>query len=723
MKKKGLQIRHILQGSPSPLGSNWDGKGVNFALFSRYAEKVELCLFDDTGKEQLETIPMHWKTGSIWHCYLPGIGPGIIYGYRVYGPYDPKAGHRFNPNKILLDPYAKDIEGSFIWNEALYGYDFNHELGDLSFCHKDNAAFVPKSKVVANSQMEYPVKRPEIPMDETVIYETHVKGLTAQNLDIPEKLRGTFMGMCHPSVIEYLKDLGVTTVELLPVFLLGEQFFLKERELKNYWGYDPISYFVLNPVYGIEDIRSEFRYMVETYHAEGLEIILDVVYNHTGEHAQMGPTYSFRGIDNRSYYALIPENRRYYQNDTGCGNVFNLANLRVNQLVMDSLRYFVKEMRVDGFRFDLAVSLIRDGYGNISPSPNFFAAIQQDPILNSVKLIAEPWDLGKNGWQTGRFSNIFSEWNDRFRENVRKFWNSDGTAAGFASAFAGSSEMFNHFGRRPQASINFITAHDGFTLKDLVSYNHKHNEDNKEGNHDGTDHNISNNYGAEGETNDAQIQQLRWQQMRNFMVSLIFSQGVPMITAGDEYGRTQKGNNNAWCQDNPISWLRWDKNETELEFFAFVKKLLHFRKSHPVFRRIHFFDGRSDVIPETKDIVWLSSSGFEMQSHQWQGCKCFGAFFPGDTGLYDPFSGKPLLDDRFLFLFNSHHEDHLFKLPQGLEDRKWNNVFDTSILHDNNNAHDFSLGAGEYLLKAYSVALWRELKNNKPSHLHMREKG
>lgn len=708
--------RPLTEGVPLPLGSNWDGKGVNFALFSAHAEKIELCLFDENGEKEIDRIPLHWRTGNIWHCYVSGVGPGTVYGYRVYGPFDPAAGHRFNPNKLLLDPYAKNMKGSFAWHASFYGHVFESSEMDISFDTQDSAPYVPKSVVSPSYYSSEPHKRPNIAKEDMVIYEAHVKGLTALHPDIPDAIKGTFMGMSHPSVIDYLKNLGVTTVELLPIFLLGKHDYLESRKLENYWGYDPVSYFILDPRFGVEDAQTEFRHMVHAYHEAGLEIILDVVYNHTGEGNEMGPVWSFRGIDNKSYYALTPDNLRYYQNDTGCGNVFNLSHPRVNQLVMDSLRYWVEEMGVDGFRFDLAATLIRDGRGNISSEPNFFASIRQDPVLNKVKLIAEPWDMGRDGWQTGNFPDDFSEWNDVFRDNVRTFWNTQGTASSFSGALAGSSHIFNHDGRRPQASVNFVTAHDGFTLRDLVTYNHKHNELNKENNRDGTDNNNSNNYGVEGATNDEQINGLRRRQMRNFMTSLLLSEGIPMICAGDEYGRSQQGNNNPWCQDNEITWMRWDWSEDEHNFYDFTRMLLLYRKHHPVFRRIHFFHGRSEAIPEAKDVVWLSPAGHEMLNEEWSGCKCFGSFLPGDTGLHDPYTSDPVLDDRFLILMNALPVEQEFKLIPGLEQCKWNLIFDTARMRytKKETPEQLTLKSGKYPLKPYSTVLFRERKSAEP---------
>ncbi len=707
-----LQARPLSQGKPYPLGSHWDGQGVNFSLFSAHATKIELCLFDSKGTAELKRIPMHWRTGDIWHCYISGLGPGAVYAYRVYGPYEPYQGHRFNPNKLLLDPYAKNICGTYQWHDSTHGFQYKDENpDDLSFDERDNSAYVPKAIVVADFHITDNFHRPYIPKEDMVIYETHVKGLTALHPDVPKALRGTFMGMSHPAVIGYLKNLGITSVELLPVFLLGRHDFLEERGLSNYWGYDPVNYFILDPRFGVEDIRTEFHHMVRSYHEAGLEIILDVVYNHTGEGNELGPTYNFKGIDNLSYYALTPENNRYYQNSTGCGNVLDLSHGRVNQMVMDSLRYWVQQMGVDGFRFDLAASLIRDGRGNISSEPNFFAAINQDPILNQTKLIAEPWDMGRDGWQTGQFPSDFSEWNDFFRDTVRQFWNGSGTAASFSGALSGSSHIFNHGGRRPQASINFVTAHDGFTLRDLVSYNEKHNEANKEDNRDGSSNNRSNNYGIEGPTDDFEIRRIRHRQMRNIMASLILSEGIPMITAGDEYGRTQNGNNNAWCQDNEISWLKWDKSDEEEHFYDFTRMLILYRRYHPVFRRIHFFDGRSEAIEGAKDVIWLSAGGHEMNDNEWEGCKCFGAYFPGDTGLHEPYGGKPILDDRFLVLFNATEVEQKFEIIPGLEKCAWSLIFDTGRMDifkkTNEKKH---LSEGSYLLKPHSMVMGRERK-------------
>ncbi len=701
----------LSQGSPYPLGSYWDGQGVNFSLFSAHATQIEICIFDHKGQVELKRIPMHWRTGDIWHCYIRGLSPGTVYGYRVYGAYDPQNGHRFNPHKLLLDPYAKQICDSYIWHSASYGFSYK-DGDDLSFDKRDNSPYVPKAVVVSEFNITDDFKRPYIPKEDMVIYEAHVKGLTALHPDIPENLRGTFMGMSHPSVIQYLKNLGVTSIELLPVFLLAKHDILEKRGLSNYWGYDPINYFTLDPRFGVSDVRTEFHHMVRSYHEAGLEIILDVVYNHTGESNEHGPTYSFKGIDNTSYYALDPQNARYYQNSSGCGNILDLSNFRVNQMVMDSLRYWVEQMGVDGFRFDLATSLLRDGYGYIPPKPHFFSAITQDPILNRAKLIAEPWDLGIDGWQTGRFPSAFSEWNDFFRDTVRNFWNSSGTAASFSGALSGSSHLFNHNGRRPQASINFITAHDGFTLRDLVSYNKKHNKDNKEDNRDGNDNNRSFNYGVEGPTEDKEIRHIRHQQMRNLMASLILSEGIPMILAGDEYGRSQKGNNNAWCQDNEISWLRWDRSEEEKHFYEFTRMLILYRRYHPVFRRIHFFDGKSEVIEGAKDVVWLSPLGHEMLESEWHGCKCFGAYLPGDTGLHEPYGGKPILDDRFLVLFNATSVEKLFKITPGLEKCQWSLVFDTARIDIfEKTTEKKHLSKGDYLLKPHSMVMWRERKS------------
>ncbi len=696
--------RRLEEGSPYPLGAKWTGSGVNFAIFSQHATRVELCLFDDSGVMETERIPVYWKSGDIWHCHVPGLGVGSVYGYRVYGPYDPNNGHRFNHNKLLLDPYAKNIVGGYEWSENSYGYSFDDDRGDLSFNEQDNIKFVPKAKVTSPMMKGQVENRPKVPLQDTIIYETHVKGLTMLHPDVPEKFRGKFMGMAEPVIIDYFKRLGVTTIELLPINLIGKHLFLEERGLSNYWGYDPINYFVIDPRFGVNDIRSEFRYMVNSYHEAGLEIILDVVYNHTGEGNQLGPTWSFRGIDNKSYYGLVDGKERYYQNDSGCGNILDVNNTRVNQMVMDSLRYFVDEMGVDGFRFDLAATLIRDGKGGISSSPKFLAAIEQDPILSRVKLIAEPWDLGYAGWNTGQFPASFSEWNDNYRDAVRSFWNKKGDAGIFAGVLTGTAHLFNYNGRHTQASINFISSHDGFTLHDLVSYNHKHNEANKEDNMDGSNNNISNNYGFEGETDNVKINRIRYRQKMNFMATLLISQGIPMINGGDEFGRSINGNNNPWCQDNELSWYNWQFDEQQKSFLNFVKTIIKYRNRHPIFKRISFFKGTSEVEPLEKDIFWLAPNGMELQSHDWKDCQSFGVFLPGDTGLRAPYTNNPVLDNKFIILFNASNKDIEFHIPKFIANNDWKQIFDTSL-------PDCVVGAGfdsndRYLIKNHSMAMW-----------------
>ncbi len=550
-------INAVWPGRPNPRGATWDGEGVNFALFSEHAEKVELCIFDDAGRRELQRIELREQTDLIWHCYLPEARPGMLYGYRVHGPYQPEEGHRFNPNKLLLDPYARHIDGSVRWSDALFGYTVGSKREDLSFDRRDSARGMPKCKVIDPAFTWGEDRRPRVPWNDMIIYETHVRGFTMRHPEVPPAMRGTYAGLSSAPAIEYLKRLGVTTVELMPVHAFVDDRYLVERGLANYWGYNTIGYFAPEAHYSASGKVAEFKTMVKTLHSAGLEVILDVVYNHTAEGNHLGPTLSFRGLDNACYYRLTPEDRRYYVDYTGCGNTLNMVHPRVLQMIMDSLRYWVTEMHVDGFRFDLASALARELH-EVDRLGAFFDILRQDPVLSEVKLIAEPWDLGEGGYQVGNFPVGWSEWNDKYRDTMRAYWKGDGGLIGeFAQRITGSSDLYRRGGRRPHASINFVSAHDGFTLADLVSYNQKHNEANQEDNRDGHDNNLSWNCGVEGPTDDPAVRALRARQQRNLLATLLLSQGVPMLLAGDEIGRSQRGNNNAYCQDNEVSWIDW----------------------------------------------------------------------------------------------------------------------------------------------------------------------
>ncbi|TRZ94688.1 MAG: glycogen debranching enzyme GlgX, partial [Rhodocyclaceae bacterium] len=606
-----LPLTAVWPGTPFPRGATWDGEGVNFALFSENADRVELCLFDPSGRREVQRIELRDQTDLIWHCYLPEARPGLLYGYRVHGPYDPARGHRFNPNKLLIEPYAKDIVGQMRWSDAHFGYRIGHRNEDLSFDRRDNAAGMPKCRVIDPAFTWGNDKPPGIPWSDMVVYEAHVRGLTMNHPGVPPLLRGTYAGLATAPVIDHLKRLGVTSVELLPVHAFIDDRHLLERGLANYWGYNSIGFFAPDHRFGNAGVVSEFKTMVKTLHSNGIEVILDVVYNHTAEGNQLGPTLSFRGIDNAAYYRLVGDEPRYYMDYTGCGNTLNLQQPRVLQLIMDSLRYWVLEMHVDGFRFDLASALARELH-EVNRLGAFFDILVQDPVLSQVKLIAEPWDLGEGGYQVGNFPPGWGEWNDRYRDTMRAHWKGDGGLIGdFARRLTGSSDLYEHSGRKPYASINFITAHDGFTLHDLVSYNGKHNEANGEDNRDGTDNNHSWNCGVEGLTEDADINILRARQKRNLLATLFFSQGVPMLVAGDEMGRTQQGSNNAYCQDNEISWLNWNLSVADREFLAFAQRVIALRRAHPVFRRRNFFQGRAIRGSGSKDMHWLKPDGNE----------------------------------------------------------------------------------------------------------------
>jgi len=654
-------------GASAPLGASWDGAGVNFALFSAHAEKVELCLFDGNGRRELQRLTLPSYTDEVWHGYVPSAKPGLRYGYRVYGPYDPPAGHRFNPNKLLLDPYARALAGPLRWSDAHFGYRVGSAHPETSFDRRDDAGLTPKS-VVVDTRSTARGEPPNRPWRDTILYELHVRGFTMKFPGIREPLRGTFAALGAPQVLDYLARLGVTAVELMPVQAYLDDRHLVERGLRNYWGYNTIAFFAPHQGYLSEGDVFEFRRMVERFHAAGLEVLLDVVYNHTGEGDHLGPTLSFRGIDNKAYYRLA-QDRRFYENASGCGNTLDLEHPRIVQLVMDSLRYWAEVMGVDGFRFDLSTTLGRRSHG-FDPNAPFFQAIAQDPTLSRLKLIAEPWDVGEGGYQLGRFPPGWSEWNDRFRDGVRRFWQGDDGARGaLSSALTGSAEVFAHNGRHVRSSINFVTAHDGFTLHDLVSYNHKHNEDNGEENRDGTDANYSWNCGVEGPADDPGVLALRARQKRNFIATVLFSQGVPMLLAGDERSHTQYGNNNPYCHDGPLTWIDWFP-EDDRELTEFVRAAIALRRSSSAFAREVFFEGAAPEGSSLKDIVWLRSDGTEMSEADWRdsGRRFVGCLFGGE----DPRRPTPLC----LLYFNAHDGDIALTLPQA--ELGWDLLIDTA---------------------------------------------
>ena len=665
-------IDAIWPGRPFPRGTSWDGLGVNFALFSEHAERVELCLFDASGRHEVQRLVLPEQTDQIFHGYLPQARPGLLYGYRVHGPYKPQDGHRFNGHKLLLDPYARNIVGQLRWHDALFGYRVGHDDGDLSFDRRDSAPYMPRCKVIESAFSWGDDRRPDVPWHETVIYEAHVRGLTMRHPGVPEALRGTYAGLSCAPVIDHLQALGVTTLELMPVHAFIDDRHLLERGLSNYWGYNTIGYFAPVHRYSASGKVNEFKTMVRTLHASGIEVILDVVYNHTAEGSEFGPTLSFRGIDNASYYRLVPEARRHYQDFTGCGNTLDMQHPRVLQLLMDSLRYWVTEMHVDGFRFDLASALARELFA-VDRLSAFFDVLRQDPVLSHVKLIAEPWDLGSGGYQVGNFPVGWTEWNDKYRDTMRAYWKGDGGLIGeFAQRLTGSSDLYNRSGRRPHASINFIAAHDGMTLADVVSYNDKHNQANGEDNRDGHGHNLSWNCGAEGPTEDPAVLALRARQQRNFIASLLLSQGVPMLLAGDELGRSQQGNNNAYCQDNQLSWVDWTPSPAQTSLLEFTRRLTALRAAHPVFRRRDFFQHRplfgAQSGSQVRDIVWLQPDGTEMSEQAWQQghARALAVFLSGDGLNEVDGRGRPVHDDSFLLMFNAAAEGVEFTLPAAL---------------------------------------------------------
>jgi isoamylase len=669
--------RTILPGRPYPQGATWDGAGTNFAIYSEAAERVELCLFQDVASGQGEHIEFKERTNYVWHCYLPGIQPGQLYGYRAHGPYDPEKGQRFNPAKMLVDPYARATAGKVEWSAPVFPYQLGHPDEDLAIDQNDSAAGMPKS-VVVNPYFDWEQDRPpRTPLSESVIYEVHVKGFTKCHPDVPEELRGTYAGLASQASVAYLKALGITAVELMPVHDFLDDKHLVDKGLKNYWGYNTTNFFSPDSRYsGSGDTGgqvAEFKTMVKALHRADIEVILDVVYNHTSEGNHMGPMLSFRGVDNATYYRLVSDNLRYYMDYTGTGNSLNVRHPQVLKLIMDSLRYWVQEMHVDGFRFDLAATLARELH-DVDRLSAFFDVINQDPVISQVKLIAEPWDVGEGGYQVGKFPVLWAEWNGKYRDTVRRYWKSDdGQLSDLAYRLTGSSDLYQSDGRHPSASINFVTAHDGFTLNDLVSYNEKHNEANKEDNKDGTNDNASWNMGVEGPTDDPGIVELRERQKRNLLATLLLSQGVPMVCGGDEIDRTQHGNNNAYCQDSHISWYDWNLNEQRLSLLKFTKKLIALRKRHPNLRRRKFYQDRSIRRSEARDIVWLRPDGGEMTDDEWSAgwVRCLGVMLNGETLDHVDEAGEQILDDTFLVLLNCHHEPIDFYLPSPPKRLKW----------------------------------------------------
>jgi len=698
-----------------PLGASYDGAGVNFALFSQVAQKVELCLFDEEDRET--RVEMTEQNSYVWHNYLPGIQPGQRYGYRVYGPYDPAKGLRCNPNKLLLDPYAKAIEGNIDGDESLYSYWFKSPEDVTSMNTLDSAPHTMKSAVV-NPYFDWGNdQHPNISYHDSVIYEAHVRGMTNLNLDVPPDIRGTYAGLAYPSVIEYLRKLGVTAIELMPIHQFVNDSFLQEKGLSNYWGYNTIGFFAPHNAYSSSGERgeqvNEFKSMVKAYHRAGMEVILDVVYNHTAEGNHMGPTLSFKGIDNASYYRLVEGDQQHYFDTTGTGNSLLMRSPHALQLITDSLRYWVTEMHVDGFRFDLAATLARQ-FQEVDKLSAFFDIVEQDPIISRVKLIAEPWDLGSGGYQVGGFPSSWSEWNGRYRDTVRDFWRSQpSTLPEFASRLMGSSDLYQVNGRRPVASVNFITAHDGFTMNDLVSYNEKHNEANGEGNRDGESNNRSWNCGVEGPTNIPDVNDLRQRQMRNMFATLLFSQGIPMICGGDEVARTQQGNNNAYCQDNEISWTNWHLDKGRKELLAFVSKLIHLRLDHPVLHRRRFFTGRepgddSNTIPQ---VEWFDHTGSIMDMDDWQNTHAFSMmiYLNGSDIPEVDWYGNRMVDNDFILIFNAHYEPIMFTLPDERYGRKWQLVVDTH----NPNEPALSYEAG-FMITAQSRSFLMLMSAKKP---------
>jgi glycogen operon protein len=715
--------RSILPGKPYPQGATWDGTGVNFSLYSEQATGVDLCLFEEAGAPESETIAIREYSGYVWHCYVPGIKPGQLYGYRVHGPYEPERGERFNPAKLLMDPYAHAIAGKPDWEAPLFGYKLGDPAEDLSHDDQDDAVGVPKA-VVTTSHFDWENDRPPLTaLHDTIVYELHIKGFTASHPDIPPEVRGTYAGLSHPVSIEYLKDLGITAVELMPVHEFLDDKHLLDRGLSNYWGYNSVNFFSPESRYSSSGNHGEqigeFKAMVKALHRAGIEVILDVVYNHTAEGNHLGPTLSFRGIDNRTYYRLVKDQPRYYMDFTGTGATLNVRHPQVLKLVMDSLRYWVQEMHVDGFRFDLASALARELH-DVDRLSAFFDIINQDPVISQVKLIAEPWDVGEGGYQIGKFPPLWAEWNGRYRDVVRRYWKGDeGQLAELGYRLTGSSDLYQRDGRHPTASINFITAHDGFTLNDLVSYDQKHNEANGEENRDGSNDNYSCNYGAEGPSRDREIIETRERQKRNFLLTLLCSQGVPMICGGDEIGRTQRGNNNAYSQDNPISWYDWKLDPAKQSLLEFTRKLVALRREHPNLHRRKFFQDRR-IDPATphreirgrseRDITWLRPDGLEMTPEEWDSgwVRCIGLRLNGRTLDDVNAVGEPIEDESFMILFNPHHEPIRFHMPRR-GSTAWQVMLDSASPE---RAEGPLIRAGNfYELIARSTAVLREMRD------------
>jgi isoamylase len=709
---------HVYPGSPYPLGATWDGKGVNFALFSENATAIELCLFKNNwDKNETLKINLTERSNQIWHIYVPNLKPGQLYGYRAHGPFEPQQGHRFNPAKLLIDPYAKAIAGKIEWNDALFGYDINSEEKDLKPSETDSAPYLPKG-VVINPNFDWGGdKQLRIAYHNSIIYETHVRGFTMLHPDIPEEIRGSYSALAHPATIGYLQKLGVTALELMPVHHFIADRHLIEKGLTNYWGYNTIGYFAPEVRYSSSGVLgeqvTEFKQMVKELHKAGIEVILDVVYNHTAEGNELGPTLSFRGIDNHCYYRLKDEDKRHYFDYTGTGNTLNANLPNVLRLMMDSLRYWITEMHVDGFRFDLASTLARELH-EVDKLSGFFDIIYQDPLISQVKLIAEPWDIGEGGYQVGQFPPGWAEWNGKYRDCIRDYWRgADSMLGEFALRFTGSPDLYQGNDRNPTASINFITAHDGFTLNDLVSYNEKHNEANGENNNDGESHNRSWNCGEEGHTEKRDVLALRQQQKRNFLTTLFLSQGVPMLVAGDEAGRTQQGNNNAYCQDNEISWMNWENADQDL--VAFTRQLIQLRKEHPMFCRRRWFQGQAIKGSGVDDIVWFLPDGTEFTDDHWKKdfAKSLGVFLNG-KGIHTPdYNGKQIVDDSFYVIFNAHHEDIEYKLPPGKYGKRWNQILNTTK-NEIRREVEYEAG-GTIKVAARSVALLQhELEHDRP---------
>jgi len=703
---------HLLPGRPFPLGATWDGTGVNFALYSEQASGVELCLYDARTRKETARIPLAEQTAFIWHTYIQGLQPGQLYGYRVYGPWDPARGLRFNPAKLLVDPYAKAISGRVDWSKPVYPYKFGGENADLTMERRDSASGMPKC-VVVNPYFDWEHDSPpHTPLSDSIIYEMHMKGFSKLNQHIRQDLRGTYAGLTSPPALRYLRQLGITAVELMPVHAFIHDKVLVDRGLRNYWGYNTLNYFSPDGEYSSAGDRgaqvAEFKAMVKALHREGIEVILDVVYNHTAEGNHLGPLLSFRGIDNPTYYKLVPDNQRFYMDYTGTGNSLNVRHPQVLKLIMDSLRYWITEMHVDGFRFDLAATLARELH-DVDRLAAFFDIIHQDPIISQVKLIAEPWDVGSGGYQVGNFPVLWAEWNGKYRDTVRRYWKGDeGQLSDLGYRLTGSSDLYQHDGRRPYASINFVTAHDGFTLGDLVSYNDKHNEANGENNQDGANDNNSWNMGVEGPTDDPVILAARERQKRNLLATLFLSQGVPMLCGGDEICRTQRGNNNAYCQDNEISWCDWELDERKRKMLEFTRSLIQFRRSHPNFRRSKFFQDRDVYHPSSKDVAWYRDDGQEMTQEQWNTgwMRSLAVLLNGKTLGEIGEMGEPIQDDSFLIMLNSHGDCVTYTLPQSPLNRGWKLIMNT---HDLDDPFGERLLDGKLEVAGRSVALLREL--------------